>query len=46
MPDHREFDVAVFGASGFTGAWIAVAAAFFAFVRYSRTYEDQTSRGA
>ena len=28
---------------GFAGLWIASATAFFAFVRYSRTFEDQTS---
>lgn len=28
---------------GFPGLWIAVATAFYAFVRYSRTYEDQTT---
>jgi hypothetical protein len=31
---------------GFPGLWIAVATAFFAFVRYSRMYEDKASRGA
>jgi glycosyltransferase involved in cell wall biosynthesis len=29
---------------GFPGLWIAVATAFFAFVRYSRRYEDGVSR--
>lgn len=31
---------------GFPGLWIAGATAFFAFVRYSRTFEDQASRNA
>ncbi len=31
---------------GFPGFWIAVATAFFAFVRYSRKYEDEQTGGA
>lgn len=31
---------------GFPGLWIAGATAFFAFVRYSRTYEDQARQSA
>lgn len=31
---------------GFPGLWIAVATAFFAFVRYSRKYEDERARPA
>ncbi len=31
---------------GFPGLWIAGATAFFAFVRYSRTYEDKAGRSA
>lgn len=30
---------------GFPGLWIAVATAFFAFVRYSRKYEDEVREG-
>ena len=31
---------------GFAGLWIAAATAFFAFVRYSRTFEEQAARPA
>jgi hypothetical protein len=31
---------------GFPGFWIAIATAFFAFVRYSRKYEDELTHQA